>query len=30
MRKDNGLTSEVFSTEHMAALVGNVGIGHVR
>jgi len=30
LRKDNGLAKDVFRTRHMRALVGNMGIGHVR
>ncbi|TNF35384.1 MAG: amidophosphoribosyltransferase, partial [Gammaproteobacteria bacterium] len=30
LRKNNGLVSDVFQTEHMLQLKGNVGIGHVR
>ena len=30
LRKDNGLASDVFDTEHMIGLKGNMGIGHVR
>lgn len=30
LRKNNGLVSDVFQTEHMLHLKGNVGIGHVR
>ena len=30
LRKSNGLVSDVFSTEHMTRLRGNMGIGHVR
>ncbi len=30
LRKDNGLARDVFRTEHMINLKGNVGIGHVR
>jgi len=30
LRKNNGLVSDVFRTEHMAQLMGNMGIGHVR
>ena len=30
MRKDNGLTRDVFRTRHMLQLRGNMGIGHVR
>lgn len=30
LRKDNGLASDVFDTEHMINLRGNMGIGHVR
>jgi len=29
-RKANGLVRDVFQTEHMARLTGNLGIGHVR
>lgn len=29
-RKANGLVRDVFRSEHMARLVGNLGIGHVR
>ncbi len=30
LRKDNGLVRDVFRTEHMIRLKGNMGIGHVR
>ena len=30
LRKNNGLVNDVFSSEHMARLKGNIGIGHVR
>ncbi len=30
LRKGNGLVSDVFRTENMVQLVGNMGIGHVR
>ena len=30
LRKDNGLVSDVFATEHMVNLLGNMGVGHVR
>jgi amidophosphoribosyltransferase len=30
MRKDNGLTRDVFRTRHMVQLRGNMGVGHVR
>ena len=30
LRKSNGLVRDVFRTRHMARLVGNKGIGHVR
>lgn len=30
LRKDNGLVRDVFDTEHMLALPGNMGIAHVR
>ncbi len=30
LRKGNGLVKDVFDTEHMLALEGNIGIGHVR
>ena len=30
LRKNNGLVRDVFHTRHMTALVGNMGIGHVR
>ncbi|MCW8911575.1 MAG: class II glutamine amidotransferase, partial [Gammaproteobacteria bacterium] len=30
LRKNNGLVSDVFQTEHMMQLRGNMGIGHVR
>ena len=30
LRKNNGLVSDVFRAEHMAQLMGNMGIGHVR
>ena len=30
LRKDVGLVRDVFHTRHMARLVGNMGIGHVR
>ncbi len=30
LRKDNGLTRDVFSTEQMVKLKGNMGIAHVR
>jgi len=30
LRKNNGLASDVFRAEHMAQLLGNMGIGHVR
>ena len=30
LRKDNGLTRDVFTTEQMMKLKGNMGIGHVR
>ncbi len=30
MRKDNGLTRDVFRTRHMLQLRGNMGVGHVR
>eukprot|EP00937_MAST-01D_sp_MAST-1D-sp2_P001156 g1156.t1 len=30
MRKSNGLVKEVFQTEHMVRLVGNMGISHCR
>lgn len=30
LRKDNGLARDVFRTEHMINLKGNLGIGHVR
>ena len=30
MRKDNGLSRDVFRQQHMAQLRGNMGIGHVR
>lgn len=30
LRKDNGLVRDVFRTRHMARLLGNMGIGHVR
>jgi amidophosphoribosyltransferase len=30
LRKNNGLVSDVFRTEHMSQLMGNMGIGHVR
>ncbi len=30
LRKGNGLVKDVFETEHMLALEGNIGIGHVR
>ena len=30
LRKSNGLVNDVFSSEHMTRLRGNMGIGHVR
>lgn len=30
LRKENGLTRDVFTTNHMLKLVGNMGIAHVR
>jgi len=30
LRKDNGLVKDVFKTQHMMELTGNVGLGHVR
>lgn len=30
LRKDNGSVRDVFRTRHMARLVGDIGIGHVR
>jgi amidophosphoribosyltransferase len=30
LRKDNGLVRDVFSTQHMLNLRGNMGVGHVR
>ena len=30
LRKDNGLVRDVFQTQHMHTLRGNMGIGHVR
>ena len=30
MRKNTGLVRDVFSQTHMASLVGNMGIGHLR
>ena len=30
LRKSNGMVSDVFRSEHMAQLHGNMGIGHVR
>ncbi len=30
LRKENGLARDVFRTEHMLRLKGNIGIGHVR
>jgi len=30
LRKDNGLVRDVFNTEHMVGLPGDMGIGHVR
>ncbi|WP_456375700.1 amidophosphoribosyltransferase [Thiolapillus sp.] len=30
LRKNNGLASDVFNTDHMIRLRGNMGIGHVR
>jgi len=30
LRKENGLARDVFQTEHMQRLAGNMGIGHVR
>ena len=30
LRKDNGLARDVFDTDHMIKLRGNMGIGHVR
>ncbi|WP_456412967.1 amidophosphoribosyltransferase [Thiolapillus sp.] len=30
LRKNNGLASDVFKTEHMIRLRGNMGVGHVR
>ena len=30
LRKDNGLVRDVFATEHMVNLRGNMGVGHVR
>lgn len=30
LRKDNGLVRDVFDTQHMMRLPGNMGIGHVR
>lgn len=30
LRKENGLASDVFDTEHMIGLKGNMGMGHVR
>jgi len=30
LRKDNGLVRDVFDTEHMLNLHGNMGVGHVR
>ncbi len=30
LRKDDGLVRDVFRSRHMAQLIGNVGIGHVR
>jgi amidophosphoribosyltransferase len=30
LRKDNGLVRDVFATEHMLNLRGNMGVGHVR
>lgn len=30
LRKDNGLVRDVFDTQHMMQLRGNMGIGHVR
>ena len=30
LRKNNGLVSDVFQSEHMLQLLGNMGIGHVR
>ena len=30
LRKANGLVSDVFRTDHMVRLAGNMGIGHVR
>jgi len=30
LRKDNGLVKDVFQTNHMIELRGNIGVGHVR
>ncbi|HCU53188.1 MAG TPA: amidophosphoribosyltransferase, partial [Gammaproteobacteria bacterium] len=30
LRKDNGLVRDVFQHQHMLALKGHMGIGHVR
>src|ERR1051325_9121365 len=30
LRKDNGLVRDVFQQRHMEALIGTMGIGHVR
>ncbi len=30
LRKDNGLVRDVFHSQHMQTLLGNMGIGHVR
>lgn len=30
LRKNNGLASDVFNTDHMIRLRGNMGVGHVR
>ena len=30
LRKDNGLVRDVFQQRHMEALLGDIGIGHVR
>ncbi len=30
LRKDNGLVRDVFTTQHMVNLHGNMGVGHVR
>ena len=30
LRKDNGLVRDVFTTQHMVNLRGNMGVGHVR